>query len=305
MKYLFLFSMLISIDSFAHPGIGIVKDSKNNLYYTDLVQVWKITNGKKTIVVPGVHTHELYLDKNDNLFGEGGYYDDRSEKFYHYLWVLHPDGIIDTVIGMREAYINMDFSFAKDRFGNEYYTKAYIKVPDSVHIFKRTPGGFETILASGNFKGVKWLNVQENGSLFFVNKNTLYEMDSSGSVRTIKKDVASQKPSFPIFKDPMLWGVWKDNTNNIYVAAFSDQAIKIISPDGTMTEVFKSPAHWTPLHGVFDNSGRLWVLETSDKNEVRVSAADIGPFQKEGFKWEYVFIVAAFIAIIALVLRKR
>jgi len=34
---------LISVLGIAHPGIGIVKDSKGNIFYTDLKQVWKIS----------------------------------------------------------------------------------------------------------------------------------------------------------------------------------------------------------------------------------------------------------------------
>ncbi|HSB92780.1 MAG TPA: hypothetical protein VLC28_06660, partial [Flavitalea sp.] len=30
-----------------------------------------------------------------------------------------------------------------------------------------------------------------------------------------------------------------------------------------------------PIHGIFDNDNRLWVMETSDKNEVRVSLAQV------------------------------
>ena len=56
------FLFLVSISGLAHPGIGIVKDSKGNIFYTDLKQVWKIDyNEKKTAVVNDVHTHELNL----------------------------------------------------------------------------------------------------------------------------------------------------------------------------------------------------------------------------------------------------
>ncbi len=79
-RILFILFLLPSI-GLAHPGVGIVKDSKGNIYYTDLKQVWKIANGKKTVVVPNVHTHELYFDKNDNFYGEGGYYDARLKNF--------------------------------------------------------------------------------------------------------------------------------------------------------------------------------------------------------------------------------
>jgi hypothetical protein len=45
--------------------------------------------------------------------------------------------------------------------------------------------------------------------------------------------------------------------------------------------VHTSPEHWTPLQGVFDNEGQLWVMEASDRNAVRVvrassTAADHG-----------------------------
>lgn len=69
MKKLFFLIFLLPAIGQAHPGVGIVKDSKGNIFYTDLKQVWKISNGIKAVVLPNVHTHELYIDKNDNLYG--------------------------------------------------------------------------------------------------------------------------------------------------------------------------------------------------------------------------------------------
>lgn len=46
----------------AHPGVGIVMDSKGNVFYTDLRHIWKIDNkGTRTIAVQNVHSHEIYL----------------------------------------------------------------------------------------------------------------------------------------------------------------------------------------------------------------------------------------------------
>ena len=60
----------------AHPGIGIVVDSRGNVFYTDLKQVWRIApDGTRSVAVPGVHTHELYLDAQDNLFGQHLWYE--------------------------------------------------------------------------------------------------------------------------------------------------------------------------------------------------------------------------------------
>ena len=262
----------------SHPGIGIVKDSKGNIYYTDLKQVWKITNSIKTIVVPNVHTHELFIDKNDDLYGEGGYYDEKANKFYHYLWVYRSNGQIDTVMGMKEAYILQDFSLARDKYGNEYYTRQFLRQPDTNHIYRKTPDGKETILATGNFKGVTWLHPQDDGSILYISKNTLYRVDTAGTIRLIKENIASTKPSLKFSgNSATIWGVWQDNAKNIYVAVFSDQTVKKIDANGNMTDVFTSKGEWAPLHGVFDNHNKLWVLESSDKNDVRVTLAETIP----------------------------
>lgn len=266
--------IFLPLTGFAHPGIGIVKDSKGNIFYTDLTHVWKISNGIKKIVVPDVHTHELYIDKNDNLYGEGGHYDSKTEKFYNYLWVHRPDGKTDTVLGMKEAYVHQDFSLARDKQGNEYYTKRFLVRPDTTHIFRKPPGGEETIFATGSFNGVTWLHPQDDGSLFYVSNNAIYRVDSLGNIRLEKENVGNRKPSFKFSGNSItIWGVWQDLAKNIYVAVFSDQAVKRIDPSGNMTDIYKSKGNWAPLHGVFDNDNKLWVLESSDKNDVRVTLA--------------------------------
>jgi hypothetical protein len=35
-------------------------------------------------------------------------------------------------------------------------------------------------------------------------------------------------------------------------------------------DYYKSADNWAPTHGVFEDQGHLWLLESSDKNEVRV-----------------------------------
>ena len=52
--------MLAGAAAQAHPGVGIVKDSHGNLFYTDTKQVWKITkDGNKSVAVP--MTREAFM----------------------------------------------------------------------------------------------------------------------------------------------------------------------------------------------------------------------------------------------------
>jgi len=279
MKKLLFLIILFPLFSQGHPGVGIVKDSKGNIYYTDAKQVWKITKGNKTVVVTNVHTHELYVDQNDNVYGEDVHYNDKANKFYHYLWVYRPNGQIDTVIGMKEAYIFQDFSLARDKKGNQYYIKRFlVRNKDTNHIYKLSPEGKETIFATGNFKDISWLHPQDDGSLFYVSNNAIYKVDTLGNIRLVKEHVGNIKPSFKFSGNSItIWGVWQDNAKNIYAAVFSDQTVKKIDVAGNMTDIYKSKGNWTPLHGVFDNDNKLWVLESSDKNDVRVTLADTTP----------------------------
>jgi hypothetical protein len=71
-----LLLVLLSLPVMAHPGVGIVQDSRGNVFLTDLKQVWKIApDGQRSVAVPNVHTHELILDKDDNLYGEHLWYE--------------------------------------------------------------------------------------------------------------------------------------------------------------------------------------------------------------------------------------
>src|SRR5262245_18803239 len=96
----------------AHPGVGIVQDSRGNVFFTDLKQVWKIApDGDKSVAVPNVHTHELCLDPDDNLYGEHLWYEgDATSKWSHRVWRLKRDGTLSEVIPIREGFVR-DYSF--------------------------------------------------------------------------------------------------------------------------------------------------------------------------------------------------
>ena len=113
--------MLAGAAAQAHPGVGVVKDNRGNLFFTDLKQVWKIApDGKKSVAVPNVHTQELCLDAEDNLYGEHLWYEgEATKKWGHRVWCLKRDGTLVDVIPAREGFPR-DYSFVRDRAGNMY-----------------------------------------------------------------------------------------------------------------------------------------------------------------------------------------
>jgi hypothetical protein len=108
---------------FSHPGVGIVEDSKGNIFYSDLKQVWKISSdGRKTIAVKNVHTHELYIDEKDNLFGEHLWYNgERLNTWGHYVWKLSASGVLEKVIPDKVGFRDEEYSFVRDKTGHMFF----------------------------------------------------------------------------------------------------------------------------------------------------------------------------------------
>ena len=122
MKYYLITLCWFCFAAHAHPGVGIVMDSKGNVYYTDLKQVWKIdTKGLKEVVVNNVHTHELAIDENDNLYGEHLWYEgEQVNTWGHYVWKYHPASGFQKVIKDTEGFL-AHYSFVRDGMGNMYW----------------------------------------------------------------------------------------------------------------------------------------------------------------------------------------
>ena len=153
------------------------------------------------------------------------------------------------------------------------------------------------------------MHPQDNGTLLYVTKNALYKVDTLGNIRLVKEKIANTKPSFKFSGNSVtIWGVWQDNAKNIYVAVFSDQSVKKIDANGSMTDVYKSKGDWAPLHGVFDKNNKLWILESSDKNEIRTKLAEATPViaSKTNSNWlAYIIISSVVLGVVLFFLKYR
>ena len=269
MKYflIFYFLFIISHSLLAHPGIGIVKDSKGNIYYTDLSQVWKITpDGNKTTVVQHVHTHELYMDANDDLYGEHLWYNGESlDTWGHYAWCLRHTGKLDTIIKPTEGFLT-DYSFVRDSTGNMYWVQRFI-----VSKFKKkTTDGQVITIAEGKFKNIRWMYARKDGTLYFIDLTDLYKLEN-GKFTLLAKDLHERTSIFEYSSlQHNVYGIWTDKNENIYVAVMGGQVVKKINSAGVVSNVIYTSGTWSPCGGIFDDNGDLWLMEGNALNEVRV-----------------------------------
>ncbi len=270
MKYLLCILVLCLASGivWAHPAIGIVQDSRGNIFYTDTKQVWKITpDGKKSVAVPNVHTHELCLDRADNLYGEHLWYEgDATKKWRHRVWCLKPDGTILNIIAPREGFLK-DYSFIRDGAGNMYWADRGAQTV----IKKRSVEGTITIHATADFRDIGWMTATPQGDLFLIDNGDLRRVTLDGKVTTVAVKL-SEHQSAPAKASTRHYqmGQWLDTKGNVYVAVAAEQLVLKIASNGSKMVVARSSRDWSPSGGMIAHNGDLWVLEYSTTNEMRV-----------------------------------
>ncbi|HEY0144375.1 MAG TPA: hypothetical protein VGF48_26060 [Thermoanaerobaculia bacterium] len=237
----------------AHPPVSVVVDARGNVYYSDLEQVWRFApDGARTVVVPNVHTHELYMDAAGNLFGEQSTYE--RQKWAHSVWKRSPDGRITQVIPRRDGFLT-NYSFVRDASGTMYFANL-----ERTEVRKRAPDGRISTIARG-FRDIRWMHATPRGTLFFVDNGAVHRI-AGGKVSTLARNLGARRHA--------LMGLWTDSAENLYVADHANRVVKRITPRGEVTIVARSVFPWSVAGGGFGRRGELILLEVSDTNQVRV-----------------------------------
>jgi sugar lactone lactonase YvrE len=241
----------------AHPPVSVVIDARGNVYYSDLDQVWRVApDGTKSVAVPNVHTHELYLDAQGNLFGEHLWYEgERTDKWGHYVWKRDAAGRVSMVKPRTEGLLT-NYSFVRDAAGNMYWAQF-----DKGEIRKRAPDGAVTRVV-GELKAMRWLHVTPAGTLYVVDGSDLVRVRDRRAVRLARSITTAQRHT--------VMGIWTDRAENVYLADHANRAVKRVTPDGRVSTVATSSFPWSPTGGAFAANGDLWILEASVTNQVRV-----------------------------------
>jgi hypothetical protein len=265
----------------AHPGMGLVIDSKGNIFYTDLKHIWKQTpDGKKSIAVENVHSHELYMDKDDNLFGEHYWYVPGTDKFFHYEWCFTGSSELKRITDTIEAHVNPPvFSFVRDSARNMYWYEKEAKT-DTFNFVKKDTLNNKKIIASGIFKDIRWVFSTPEGEIYFLDLDDLYKIKPDNTFQLIAKNLCKGTLWTVFFgKQHSVFGVWFDKQGNTYAAVSEDRCIKKIGPNGEISIVYKSTTG-SPINGVFDKEGNLWVLEGLGVFESRVIKVELTQISK-------------------------
>ena len=282
-------ALFFSAVALAHPSVSVVIDSKGNVFYSDLEQVWRVdAQGNKTVAVPQVHTHELWLDSSDALYGEHLWYtgpQDGSGKWFHRIWKRTPDGRISDVLAATEGF-RMNFSFVRDAAGNGYMAgDSVAAAPKFVRIID--PGGHSRVLAGGaagqrdgtgaaaGFENIRWMCMGADGNLYLVDDGSIRRVTRDGLVTTLARHVSEHsRLNVTVDHRHDLMGLTADAAGNVYVAVYGARHIKKIGADGQVTVFDRSTLPWSPT-GIGFAGKSAYILEYADPLAVRVRRVQI------------------------------
>lgn len=276
--------LLLNAAAFAHPSVSVVVDSKRNVFYSDLKQVWCLdAQGKKTVAVPNVHTHELWLDASDALYGEHLWYtgpQDGSGKWFHRVWKRTAGGHISDVVPATEGF-RVNFSFVRDAAGNGYLAgNSAAARPNVVRIIDS--GGHSRLLAGGaaalsdgkaenaGFADIRWMCWGGDGNLYLVDDGNVRRVTRDGVVTTLARNLGEHsRLAITVGREHDLMGLAADPAGNVYVAVYGARQVKKVGADGKVTVFDRSTLPWSPT-GIAIAGRSAFILEYADPVGVRV-----------------------------------
>jgi hypothetical protein len=269
LKTAFIILLTLPQAAAAHPSVSILMDSRGNVYYSDLEKVWKIsTAGSKSVVVGDVHTHELYIDKEDNLYGEHLWYNgDATKTWGHYVWKYSPSGKLEKIKPDTAGALS-DYGFHHDSEGNMYWP---VRDKPCQHVVRKSPDGSLTKIGTPCLNNIRWMITSPNRDVYVVDFHDLKKIDHAGRTTILATGIPEKKVSqAPIAEQHYLGGLWIDENQSVYVADYIDRAVKKVDKKGKVTTVVRTSIPWSPAGTLVAPNGDFWILEYSMTNAVRV-----------------------------------
>lgn len=264
---------LLAGKAVAHPAWGIAIDRQGQVFFSDLVTVWRVdAQGKLSVFRAGAegrHTHDLNIDEAGNLYGVDNSYEPATQRFFSAVWKMTPGGFSYLLAPTDDPPEGT--SVWKDRDGNMYHVTHY---PESeLLVLKRTPNGVVTALVGSsnavrNYRqGVPYsvggLAFGTAGALYFIHGGNISKLTTSGTLTPLIRNLALENASANSTDGnsrTQLLGIAVDAQSNVFVADYGNRRVLKITPDGRNTTLLRAEESWFPT-GVAVRGDELYILE--------------------------------------------
>jgi len=260
----------VTFTTSAHPGSGIVVDSRGWVYFNEAGDpdarlpgsIWQIDpQGKLTRLKVG-GAHYLALDTKGGLAS-----DDLARWFSARVtpWFQQVD-TADAQLIQADGQ-----PLASHRDGSLYFAKR------NVEIVRLTPDGKQTAISPAleaavmKLGGIKGLAFGPEDNLYASCPSAIIKVKPDGTFSTVIHPIAlpncdEEVPQgTPKEHSPFLRGLAVDAHGTVFAAATGCRAVVKISPDGKVSIVMRAEAPWSPT-GVAVHGDDVYVLEYEHPN---------------------------------------
>ncbi|MBI4428707.1 MAG: hypothetical protein HY562_06275 [Ignavibacteriales bacterium] len=255
--------------AFSHPGWGLVRDSKGNIYFVDVGRnvVWKAdTMGTVSRFVSRKHSHELFVDERDNIYGVHVEYDSKTEKWLNQRWKATPAGNVSGLDShtYRHLFELIDvhkntFVFSSDAHKNVARVLRVSADGDTIHF---AGGGWGDRDGKGltaqfrNFGPSVWT---ADSALIFGAGGILRKLSLDGTVSTL----AGEEHGFGDPEGPRasgILGVTVSYDGSMYAASWEKKVVIRVDKNGNVSRFYESSTGWAPV-GVLALPDAVFILE--------------------------------------------
>ncbi len=217
-----------------------------------------------------VHTHELFIDTNDNLYGEHVWYEgEATDEWGYYVWRLSRTGKLEKVIPPTKGF-PINNTLVRDEKGNSYFAE---KSGQHEVLKVENKSGRITNVSQHLFKDIRWIHYSSHDhQVYVVDYLEIKKITPEGEVKVIAHHLKENTPPFAGVQDHhYVYNLWTDANNGVTVAIYGASKIKRFKANGSTEIIYSSPEGWSPSGGLEAKDGSMYILEFSDKNQTRVS----------------------------------
>ena len=271
-----LFALLEAAPAAAHPSRGIVVDRSGDIYFSDLVRIWRIRGDRLELVRDnrGSHTHGMIIDASGTVVWEESRYDPAGPTYLETVWRLNGGQPSRRFGPLRRPTLGL--GIARDGAGCTCRANQVgVNGPPLVH--RLCPGRRPQRLLGTTADEARYrpelindaggVAFGRDGSFLFRIGDTVRSADPSGRVRTIASGFAREN-----------FGIAADPAGALLVVEHGNRRVVRVT-SGRRQVVATTPPGWGPT-GVAVRGGSLLVLEASDYRAgapIRMRVRQVGP----------------------------